>query len=116
MKRLCKKSPVKFSLLTPLTLLAKFLTHEEELFAGMSEHKCISGPKVSKLICLIARHLLKHRTLKMYYFVMGQRKDIVLSFVIAHSKGHHVMSTLTEIWIKLHIFAEVVHPAHVPLK
>ena len=40
----------------------------------------------------------------------------MLTFVICHGECHIVVSTASHYGIQLHIFAEVMHPAHVPLK
>ena len=52
----------------------------------------------------------------MHHFVVGQHQDIVLAGEVGETEGHLVVVVLTEIRIQLHVFQEVVHPSHVPLK
>ena len=52
----------------------------------------------------------------MHYLVMGQHQNIILAVGIGHGKGHHIMRALPEIRIQLHIFQEIVHPAHIPFE
>ena len=114
--RLSQQEPVKFSFLAPFTKLCEFLPHEKKLLTGVSHHECITSFKVSIFIKSQSRHLIKHRTLKMYHFIMRQYQDIILTVCITHGKCHQMMIILTEIWIQLHIFREIVHPSHIPLQ
>ena len=82
----------------------------------MPEHKSISGLQVLEFIIQLSWHLLQHRTLQMYYFIMRQNQNIFLTVCISHRKCHLIMIKFTEIWIQLHVFQEVVHPAHIPLQ
>ena len=116
MLRLSQQEPVKFSFLAPFTKLSEFLPHEKKLLTGVSHHECITSFKVSIFIKSQSRHLIKHRTLKMYHFIMRQYQDIILTVCITHGKCHQMMIILTEIWIQLHIFREIVHPSHIPLQ
>ena len=55
--RLLQKLPVKASLLRPLSLLGKFLSHEQQLLAGMYRHKSICRTQICELFFLLPRHL-----------------------------------------------------------
>ncbi len=48
--------------------------------------------------------------------VVGQRKNVILGAVVAHGKSHAVVVALAHDRIQLHVLAEVMHPAHVPLE
>ena len=97
-------------------LLAEFLTHEQQFFALVAEHESIAHTEVGVLIHLVAGHLVDHGALQMYNLVVGQRQNILLSAVVAHREGKSVVVALSHDRIQLHVFAEVVHPAHVPLE
>ena len=47
---------------------------------------------------------------------MGQGQNVVLILVVAHGKGHGIVAALPVDGIQLHVLAEIVHPAHIPLK
>ena len=82
----------------------------------MSEHISVAVPQIRVLIHLIPRHLVQHGALQMYYLIMGERQDITLAAVVGHGKRHAVMVVFPEIRIQFHIFAEIMHPAHIPFK
>ena len=82
----------------------------------MTEHISISGPQVSVFIRPQAGHFIDHRAFQMHHLIMGQRQNIIFSTVVAHGKGHGIMIVFTEIGIQLHVFTEIMHPAHIPLK
>ena len=52
----------------------------------------------------------------MNHLVVGQHQDIVLAGEIGQAEGHAVVVVLAEIGVQLHVFQEIVHPAHVPLE
>ena len=111
-----EQEPVEFACLTPLTFLAEFLAHEEELLAAVAHHEGIAQTKVGVLVDTIAGHLLDHGTLEVNDLVVGQRENIVLCTVVTHGKGQSIVVTLAHNGIEFHILAEVMHPAHVPLE
>ena len=82
----------------------------------MSEHERITCFQVCKLVIHITWHLVDHGTFQMHYLVMGQYQNIILTARITHGKGHLIMIIFPEIRVKLHIFQEIVHPAHIPLE
>ena len=47
---------------------------------------------------------------------MRQHQDIVFTGKISQAEGHAVVAVFAEIGIQLHVFQEIVHPAHIPLK
>ena len=59
MIRLFQKLPVKASLLRPLSLLGKLLSHEQQLLAGMNSHKSIGSTEIRELLLLVTRHFHK---------------------------------------------------------
>ena len=115
-QRLLQQEPVELPRLGPLPLLGKLLAHEQELLSGVSHHKRVAKPQVCKLVHLVSGHLVQHRALQVHDLVVGERKDVVLRAVVAHGKGHVVVRALAHDRIELHILAEVMHPAHVPLE
>ena len=54
--------PVQTYFLIPLMELTEILAHEQELFAGMAEHKGISRFQVGKFVTIITRHFVDHGT------------------------------------------------------
>ena len=82
----------------------------------MPEHVAIPHTKVGIFICRIPWHFIYHGTLQMYHFVMRQGQNVVLTVIVAHGKGHSVMIALTIQRIQLHVFTEIMHPAHIPFK
>ena len=52
----------------------------------------------------------------MNYLIVGKNKYVFLAISIYHRKCHFIMIKFTEIRVKLHVFQEVVHPAHIPLE
>lgn len=82
----------------------------------MSEHVGIAHTQIRVFIRSITWHLIYHGTLQMYHFVMRQGQNVVLTVIVAHGKGHSVMIALTIQRIQLHVFTEIMHPAHIPFK
>ena len=82
----------------------------------MTEHICISDTQVCILIYLISGHLAEHRTFEMNHLIMRKRQDVILALVIGHGEGHRIVIALSHNGIELHILAEIMHPAHVPLE
>ena len=82
----------------------------------MPEHVAIPHTKVGIFICRISGHFIHHGALQMYHFIMRQWQNIILTVVIAHGKGHGVMIAFAVQRIQLHILAEIMHPAHIPLE
>ena len=113
---LSQQEPVQFTGFTPLPLLTEFLAHEEQFLAGMTEHIGIAHPQIGIFIHRIAWHLVHHGTFQMHHFIVGQGQDIFLRLIVTHGKGHAIVAALPVDGIQLHIFAEIVHPAHVPLE
>ena len=52
----------------------------------------------------------------MNHFIVGKDQHIFLAVRIHHGESHAAVIEFPEERIQLHIFQEVVHPAHVPLK
>ena len=111
-----QQKPVQFPGLAPLPFLTEFLSHKEQFFAAMSEHIGIAQTQVGIFVHMIAGHLIDHGALQMHHLVVGQGQDIIFRAVISHGKGHAVMIVFAEIGIQLHIFAEIVHPSHIPFE
>lgn len=82
----------------------------------MPEHIRVADTEIRIFIYLITRHFIDHRTFQMDDLVMRQRQDIFFGAVIAHCKCHLMMVVFAEQRIQFHIIAEIMHPAHVPLK
>ena len=112
----CQQEPVKFPGFAPLLELAEFLSHEQQLFARMSEHVAVSGFQVLKLVLSQPGHLVDHRALQMHNLIMRQYKDVLLTVGITHGERHLMVIIFAEIWVKLHIFQEIVHPPHIPFQ
>src|SRR5205823_14261013 len=51
-----KELPVKLRVVVPFVRLAKFATHEKQLFAGVSVHPCQKHPEIGKLPPFVAWH------------------------------------------------------------
>ncbi len=113
---LSQQIPIQFSGLAPLLELCKILSHKQKLFTRMPEHKGIGHFQIRKLVVVKPRHLINHRTFQMHHLIMGQNQNIVLTVGIGHGKGHEVMGSFAEIRVQLHIFQEIIHPAHIPLE
>ena len=52
----------------------------------------------------------------MNHLIMGKYQHILLTICVSHGECHFIMVIFTEIRIQLHVFQEIVHPAHVPLQ
>ena len=70
----------------------------------MTEHIAVSGLQVLKLVLPKPRHLVDHGTFQMHDFIMRQYKDVVLTVGVTHGERH----------LMVIIFAEIVHPSHIP--
>ena len=81
----------------------------------MPHHEGISGLQIRKLILVLARHLIEHRTFQVHDLIMRQHKYIFFRICIGHGKRHFIVIITAEIRVQLHVFEEIVHPAHVPL-
>ena len=47
---------------------------------------------------------------------MGEYQNVLLTVSIGHRKSHLIMMLFSEIWIQLHVFEKIMHPAHVPFQ
>ena len=97
-------------------ILAEILSHKQELFAGMADHKGIAGLEVGKFVLRESGHFIDHGTLKVYDLIVGQRQDIVFAGEICQAEGHLVMVVFPEIGILFHIFQKIMHPSHIPFE
>ena len=82
----------------------------------MPKHIRISSAEICVLVHLIPRHFIHHGAFQMHHFIMGQGQNILFMFIIAHGKSQSVMISFAINRVKLHIFTEVVHPAHIPFE
>ena len=80
----------------------------------MAQHEGITGFQIGELIVIKSRHLVDHRAFQMHDLIMRKHQDVFFRISISQGEGHQVMVELAEIGIQLHIFKEVMHPAHVP--
>ena len=93
---LLQKEPVELSLFAPLSELAEILPHEQQLFAGMAEHKGIACLQVFELVVRITGHLVQHGTLQMYDLVVRDDKHILFAVSVHHGESHLVVVEFAE--------------------
>ena len=80
--RIIEHEPFELLLVIPLSALAEFLSHKEQLLAGMRKHiaeECTIG---SEFIAIKAGHFLDHRAFAVNDLIMRDRQDVVLGEAI----------------------------------
>ena len=108
--------PVQFPFFTPFPELSEILSHKQQFLARMSEHKGISRLQVLEFLFRISRHLVDHRTLQMYDFIVGKHQNIILCKGVRHREGHLVMVVFSEVRIQFHVIQKIMHPSHIPFQ
>ena len=75
-----KQQPIQTLLEVPLDHLSELASHEVQLFAGVREHISEESAQGSKLLLHApAAHLVKQRSLSVYYLVVGNGEYIVFA-------------------------------------
>src|SRR5260370_7619745 len=90
-KRHSQQVPLQAAIVIPLGPLAELVAHEQELLAGMAEHKPVQEPQICELLPLITWHLAQHGTLPVDDLILRERQDDVLSEATNQPKLHLVM-------------------------
>ena len=108
--------PVEARLEIPLTALPEFLSHEQQLLAGICPQETIVRPKRRELLPRIARHAGQQRTLAVHDLVVRQRKHEILGERIGQSERDAVVVPTPVHRRLLQVGQRVVHPPHVPLE
>ena len=107
--------PIKRIAFVPLLLLGEFLSHEEELLAGVRPLIGIECAQARHLLPMIAWHLRDKRALAVNNLIMRQGQDIVLGEGVDQREGELTVVPPAIDRIFREIAQGVVHPPHVPL-
>jgi len=89
-----KKMPIEAARFAPLIALGKFLTHEEEFFAGVRIVISVEQAEIGELLPHIAGHFVDQRVLAVNDFVMGKGKNKVFAERVDQRKGDFVVFVL----------------------
>ena len=116
MERLFRKVPVEGDFFIPFMELTEILSHEEKFLARMSEHESVADFQVGKFILVFARHFVDHRAFEVDDLVVREHQNEVFAGAVGDAEGHFVVVKFTEIRVELHVFEEVMHPAHIPFE
>src|SRR6202035_5459971 len=108
--------PLQARIVIPLRPLAELIAHEQELLAGMAEHKPVQEPQIRKLLPLIARHLAQHGSLTVDDLIVRERQQEVFSEGIHQTKRDLVMLIASEYGLLREVVQHIMHPAHIPLE
>ena len=78
MSRLLQQLPIQLGFIIPLVFLGEFLSHKEQLLAGVSHHiaqECTVRGKFFFLV--LPAHFLEHGAFSIDDLVMGDRENVV---------------------------------------
>ena len=106
--------PVECLIFIPLFVLAPLLSHKQKLLARMHGHQAVADTQIAELVFHVARHLIEHGFLQMNNFIMRQHENVALALRIGKAERDLILNILSEIRVALHVFEEIMHPAHVP--
>ncbi len=102
--------------MTPLAPLRDLASHEEQLFARMSEHVSVKQPQVGKSLPEVARHLVEQRPLAVHDLVVREGQNKVFTERINHAECQRAVLVFAMDRVLREVAQGVVHPAHVPLE
>ena len=111
-----QQHPVQLLCLVPLGKLTELLSHEQQLFARMTQHERISCLQIGKLLLVIAGHLIDEAALAVDDFVVADGQHKILAESVEEAESDLAMVASTEERVGLHVAEHIVHPAHVPLE
>ncbi|COW10255.1 Uncharacterised protein [Mycobacterium tuberculosis] len=107
--------PVQAALLGPFGALAEFLTHEQQLLAGVCPLVGKQATQAGGLDVIVARHPPPQRAFAVHHLVMTERQHVIFAERIQHRERHLVVVVAAVHRISADVVERVVHPAHVPL-
>src|SRR5207244_2553900 len=108
--------PIETLIVIPFVPLAKFATHEEQLFPWLPVHPRKKHPQIGKFLPFVARHFTNERTFPVNNFIMTQDKDEMFLESVEQRKRNVAVMESAKDRIKAHVLQEVVHPTHVPFE
>src|SRR3984885_5555151 len=108
--------PLQARIVVPLRPLAELIPHEQELLAGMAEHKPVQEAQIRELLPLIARHFTQHGTLPVDDLIVRERQNEIFGEGINQAKCNLAMLVTSEHWILRQVVQHVMHPAHIPFE
>ena len=112
-----QKVPIQALVVIPLSPLAKFATHEQQLLAGVSVHVAIKQAQIAEFVFQIkSRHFAEQRSLSVHDLVMGKGQDKIFSEGVDQSKGQVVVMKFAMDGIFGKVDQDIIHPAHVPFQ
>jgi len=115
MSGLVEQMPIEAAIVVPLTPLAKFAAHEQQLLAGMQPHVAQQGAQAGELERGVPGLAAQQRALAVHHFVVGQRQHEMLLKGVPDAERELVVVVGTVDRIAGEVAQGVVHPAHVPL-
>ena len=115
-KVIFKHVPVYALLFVPFGILAYIIAHKEQFLSRICVHKSVSRSEVSEFLPCVSGHLSYHGALHMNYLIVGKHKHKVFRIGIGYAEGKVIMMILSVNGVLLHIFKEVIHPAHIPFE
>src|SRR6266545_7910674 len=107
---LFEQVPVERVLVPPFLLLRKFIAHEQQLLAGVTEHEAVVDTQVREALPTVARHPAKERALAMHYFIVRQRQYEILSEGVKEPERDLMMMILAMNRILADERERVIHP------
>src|SRR5262245_14366800 len=114
MLRLFQEIPIERMIVPPLMLLSELAAHEQELLAGVAEHKAVIGAQIGKPLPGVARHAAKNRALAVHNLVVRQRQDEVLGEGVVQPEQDLAVVIAAIDRILAAVVEGFVHPPHVP--
>ncbi len=69
----------------PLRPLPEFIAHEQELLAGMAEHKPVQQPEIREFLPFVAGHFAQHGAFAVDDFIVRQGQNEI--FARRHRPG-----------------------------
>ena len=116
MQRIIQQPPVNGGIGVPLAFLAKFGSHEHELFARMGPLVGVQRAQPRCFPPVIARHLIPQRAFSMDDLVVGKRQHIIFGESVYQREGEFSVVESPVDRILVQVPQGVIHPPHVPLK
>src|SRR3954464_14954881 len=107
--------PIERMVVLPFVFLSKFIPHEQELLAGVPEHKAVIGTQVGEALPLISRHAAEDRTLTVHDLIMGKREDEIFEECVVQTEQDLAVMVAAVNRVFADVVEGVVHPPHVPL-
>src|SRR5438093_8442154 len=108
--------PVEARVVVPTPPLTEFAALEKQFLSLLAVHPRVKHPQVGKLLPFVARHFRQERALAVHHFIVAQYQNEMFGKRVEQRKCDVAVMKTAINRIERHVFQEVVHPTHVPLK